>query len=321
MLLLAGGPAVGFYAYQAAQRYVAGGILFVAPFRGDHFFAEGGAVDDIRAVFPGAALAGRGRAVITRGDRQVLSPVTFCDAAYFNMHFMNFTEGGPWHADEEDASLIILNEALAWYLFGGGNIVGMTVNVGAEFYRIAGVVRQGGDYMAWLPGSGPGLPVNMMYVRQDNAIDAMADARYLIEGRLFHRLSDYAVVDMDRYIGSIAMRHRILLYGLWLYIAALLAMAAQRRGAGQALPLWAALAFCIWVPAMGAVDVLHWLPHSFSNMGTLPPDVYLSYGIRRASQLNSIANYAWLAAAAAAVNLSFTLTLSKNPKYIGNLHL
>ena len=214
MLLVVGSLALGFYAYQAASRYFAPDVVFVAPFRGDDYFS----VDNIR-IIPNASLENRGRVTISRNDRRVITPVIFCEADYFSLHIKNFIEGAPWPESENDVPNIVLNEALAWYLFGGIDIVGLTVRVDDEFHRVTGVVRQSGNaYMAWLPiGTTRTQPIRVtaMYLMPHpySPINARAEAVSLLGNR---NISEYAIVDINQYIENMHMRHRVLLYAVWL---------------------------------------------------------------------------------------------------------
>ena len=323
MLLLAGGLAVGFYTYQAAGRYLSGNILLITPTRGDvQFYPEDR--ENIKDIFPDGTLVSRSHMTISHGDRQTAASVIFCDAGYFSVYFMDFIEGGPWDAAEDDIPLIILSESLAWYLFGGRDVTGLMVRAGDGFYRIAGVVRQDWEHMAWLTQRNRPVNITAIYIRSHayNPVDTPAYARYLLEDRLFRRLPDYAIVDINRYVESIGIRHRILLYGVWLYILILLINILKKtprkyeiNDLKKAVPLLAGICMCIFA-LTGVNRIILWLPHlsdphlsvfaSLSNVGLLPPEIYLSYGLRQVGQLNSYGNYAWIIGAVGLVHLIFS---------------
>jgi len=320
ILLVSGGLVVGFYVYRAAGRYLAQDMMFIAPFGFDGHVLY---TDDIRDV-PGMGLIleNRSNMLISRGDRYAAAQVIFCDAGYFLLHFFNFIEGGPWHTAEEDSHVIILNESLAWYLFGGRDVTGLTVDISNISYSIIGVVQQGGAiHMAWLPLGTMSLPVTSIYFRPYpyNPIDARAQVNRLFENLPF---SGYVIVDINRYVESINMRHKILLYMVWLWIMALLIWTAQkmmrRRKKLTALLVAAVVGTALLA---GVYDILVWLPNlanpdvsiivSLSNINVLPPEASLPYGIRRASQFNRYANYAWIAGSVGLANLVFLLQAEK----------
>ena len=307
MLLLILGLAIGSYAYLTAGRYVAQDIVFVAPFGGDAIYHF--SVVDTEAIY--TTPVGRGRLKISRGDRRVSTSVMFCEASYFELEFKNFIEGNPWHSSEKDTPVIILNEALAWYLFGGDNITGLTVEIENIFYRITGVIRQeGNEYMAWLPIS-KDMEVTAVYLKPYpfNRISARTAALELLQCRT---RSDYAVVNVNRYIESIGVRQRILLYVVWLYLVLVLIKAL--KGFKKLIPLIIRVLVII-----SAYDILLWLPNLadpdvsliayLSNTGVMPIERYLSQGMERLSILNHYANFAWITGFVALLNLGFCLRM------------
>jgi len=162
---------------------VLGGSLIVG--FADYIEAERRLMPEI--ILDEEVLISHGSAYISVSDRWAYSPIIFCDTYYFQINFLHFIEGSHWHESEEELPLIILNEALAWYLFGGKNITGLTVNMGGYFYRIIGVVREGSNYMAWMPSN-----------------------------------NGYIEIEANRSVAGMGVLHRILLYAIWLYIMVML---------------------------------------------------------------------------------------------------
>ena len=307
-LLVLGGIALGFYAYQEALRYAPRDVIFTAPFRGEGFFN----IEILREE--NVSLESRGRQMISRGGRQAVSHVIYTDAEYFRLQSMNFIEGAPWFEEEENS--IVLNEALAWYLFGGNNIAGLSVGIGDGIYRIGGVVRQREtEYMAWLPLNDRNSSVSAFFfnIYPHNALDARWEVYRLLENRV---IADYAVVDVNSYVENMGIRHRFLLYAVWLFI--LIALVRRfweyKSNHKKSLPLLLPAGFALFV-LTGIHDIILWLPNpadphasffvSISNMGLLPPDVYLSYGMRLLSRLNRLGNIALAAGGLGFVNLIF----------------
>ena len=310
MLLALGALAVGFYLYQSSGRYLQRDMLFVVPLRAD---GQDLLTDDVRQI-PGIFLESRGSIPVSRGDIRSVSEIIFCNAGYFSLHFMNFIEGGPWHDLEDDRNIIVLNEALAWYLFGGNDITGLTVELTDGPYSVIGVVRLGGArHMAWTPVSDRSLPVSAMYFRPYpyNPLNARTEAVRLLDE---HYIFDFAIVDINRFVESIKVRYRILLYSMWLWIV-LLMLQTGIKGEKKwllvaAIPIAGAVFF-------GIYDILTWLPNianpdisltgTLSNIGELPPDSLFPYGVYRLSFVNRIANYVWVAGTAGFLNLVFIL--------------
>ena len=286
-LLLAASFAIGLYAHHAAGRYLVRDSLLIMP---------------PNSYISNAALAEKSRIIITKGERQTYSPVIFCNPAYFSIHFMHFIEGGPWHISENQSQLVILNEALAWYLFGGGDITGLTVEIEGTFFQIIGVVRQGAEYMAWLPNGGRSTAATSMYLRQEDYFPISELA--------------YTIIDVNRYIESIGQRFRLLLYIILIY---LLVIFVQK---GKATPvLWVGAAICL-VMLTSVNEFLLWLPNlsggisavfaDLTNVGVLPSERYLSYGFKRMGWLNGLANFAWVIGIVGVFNLIFAGVMVKD---------
>lgn len=280
-LLLTASLAVAFYTHRAAGRYLVSNTLAIIPY--NHFDAAD------------AATAEQNNITITKGDRQVSSIAIFCNPAYFDIHFMHFIEGGPWHIVENQSQLVILNEALAWYLFGGADITGLTVEIDSTFFQIIGVVRQSAEYMAWLPNGSRNQPPTSLYLHRDYYAPIPEQI--------------YTSIDVNRYIESISQRFRILFYMMLLYLLAIFVQKAK------ATPhWWIGVAVCLTM-FININDFILWLPNlsggiavvfsDLTNIGVLPPERYLSYGLRQIGRLNSFANYAWVVGLIGVINLFF----------------
>lgn len=61
--------------------------------------------------------------------------------SFFDFHPMEILSGSYLRADAQ-ANQVVLDELLAWLLFGGSNVAGMEVEIGGQPYEIMGVVRQ-----------------------------------------------------------------------------------------------------------------------------------------------------------------------------------
>ena len=277
--------------------------MFVAPFRGGISIPE---------AHPDAILTSRGHALVRFDERQAFTPVIFCDAGYFEIHFMNFIEGGPWHESEADIPFIVLNDRLAWYLFGGLNVTGMYVRIGDEFFRIIGIVNQYDEYMAWLPRINSDMDITSMYIPTDSPIDTFAEVHGILE-------NGFAIVDINRYVESIRIRHRILLYCIWFWIMILLFLKA--KDAFLLIPFAGGIAVAIMLLA-GINNILLWMPNfldpsttvlgTLSNIGLLPPEAYLPYGLRMIRMLNYYGNFAWAAGTIGLINLIFCNDIKKH---------
>ena len=338
LFILLGSIGVGIYAHSAAGRYFAPDVIFIAPMLNEsHLHWSMDNVNTLRWQFLDYSFSAesRGNAFLASSTHRVSTTVVYTDAAYFNIHFLDFIDGNRWL---EDANAIVLNEALAWRLFGGSRIAGAYVTINDRPYTVAGVVRQGprgvGEYMAWMPrDTSPfPLPVTALYVLANNynLVDIYAHTRGnagMLRGQ-FRNPDDYAIININRYIEAIGLRARIFMYILWLYILVLLIrVCINKRGKlnlqkvlSFILPV-AGILLAVYVLFTGMGEVLYWLPNlslpgtsvltSFTNIGILPPDGYLPFGLRRLAELNRLGNIAWIVGAVAFVNLIFCTAILK----------
>ncbi|MDR1664435.1 MAG: ABC transporter permease [Clostridiales bacterium] len=319
MLLILGGLCAGLYVSRAAGQYFAKGVLFAAP--NDNGEQSRFVLADIRAArenFPVLSPEGRGALTIKANQRELNTPVTYCDADYFSIHFMDFIEGAPWFAEDQEAPLVILNESLAWYLFGGGFVTGMTVEMEGALYRITGVVRQDGapqdSYRAWLPFNAARRNVlTGLYYKPDayNPVDAYADVR-----RMLSHLNreDYTVTDINRYVGNMDIRLKVLLTMTWAYVLFFLLRGRVKRKKTKWLyPAAVAAVALLMVP--NALDIVNWLMDLpdlkadlfavISNAHTLTLESSLPYSLQKICRYNRCANYACVMSLFGLINLSF----------------
>jgi hypothetical protein len=281
----------------------------------------------------------RGKVGVDVPGKQALADAVFTDSMYFMLHHMDFVAGGAWFGWNYER-FIVLNEALAWRLFGGLDAVGLTVWVHEQPFTVCGVVRQekraDGNARVWLPmeagvALGIGSVVSAFYIQAHdyNEVDIVIHARQLVQGHPYGHPEGYAIVDVNRYAESMGVRMNVLLclIGLviciWLFISAF-GIADKNRALAVLYGLFgAAIAVLLilgindilqWLPAMGNPDTKVSLFEVFTNIGVLPPDYYLSYGLARLGRFNIIVNFAWVVSAVGLVGLLVLFFHRRNPK-------
>jgi len=334
LLILIGALVVGMYAHVAARRYFAKDTIFIAPLLNEsHLHLNMDNVDALERQFISYSFSAESRRslAISSSTQTALSTVVYTDTVYFSIHFMEFSDG----SHRQDGSVIIINEALAWRLFGSGDIIGLTVEINQLPYTVTGVVRQDsrgrGEYMAWIPreASPASLPVTALYIRAHsyNMVDVEVETRRMLTN-LYRNPASYAIVDINRYVEAISIRSRVLMYTVWVYVILLLIRLViakitalvqknmkMREVLGLILPMLGVF-LAAYVLFTGINDILYWLPNlanpntvawrSITNVGQLPPDGYLSFGLRQLAMYNRIGNWAWAVGAIAFVNVLFS---------------
>jgi hypothetical protein len=329
MLLLAGSLIAGFYAYAAAGRYFARDVIYIAPKRNEErMFFTPTDVELLQVSFPAYTITpvSRGGAWLASSSREASATVIYTTASYFQKHAMDFIEGK--HGAENS---MVINEALAWRLFGAAeNITGLTVRFSDETYQITGVVRQGSEYTAWLPlAGGASFPVSSLYILP-NYPDPLAEtqARAMLSSHLHVNPEEYIVADINRFVESINIRHKILLYIVW--FAALIFFLVKIKNERLQLVvkyhqlklifLILGVCLCFYV-LFGINEIFLWLPNlsaqsrpifqTITTVGMLPPDTYLSAGMLRVAQLSRFANYVFIIGIIAVFNILFFLSGKK----------
>ena len=313
------GLSIAFYSYWSAGRYFARDVLYIAPFlneTGLHFHPED--VDILSRVFPGYTFSPqkRGNIRIATSFQEASSVIFYVNTSYFQMNNMNFIEGSVWRSNSAE-NVMVINEALAWRLFGTvRDITGMTAWVGDTPHTIGGVVRQPHNtnnlYTVWMSytQSSPQMLVTTLFVRPASPDPlAIVSIREMVLTYLNQNPDYYSIVDINRFIESIGVRFRILLYLFWCIILVMVMKTVRK------ILLAGACAFLLIL--WGVNDILTWLPNfmepeislfrSISMIGAMPPEGYLLGGLRRIAGFSRNTNYAFIAVLVGYVNLMFGL--------------
>jgi len=345
VLFFIGAMCLGLLAYYRAGGYFVRDVVYVAPnLNESHLFFDVDNVMRLHEAFPDYLIipVGRGQVNVSTSERHALADTVFTDSAYFMLHHMNFIEGGAW-IGWTDKRTIVLSEALSFRLFGGFNVVGLTVFIQDLPYVITGVVRQeqqtNGVERAWMPidvrtitalyieanmCESKSWPIDVrtitaLYIRpyDHNEVNTPIHVQQMLQGYLFSNPAYYVMVDLNYYVESINIRMRILLYMSWLILGIWLLL-TERLFRTDRNPRFVIILFGVALLVFaiaGTQGILQWLPAlsdesmslftRFTNVGLLPSEEYISYGMVRLMHLNRLANYAWIAGAITFVNIIF----------------
>jgi len=326
LLLLIGAVGVGLVAYHRAGGYFSRDVVYVAPrLNESRLFFSAENITGLHEAFPGYLIvpSGRGRAEINHPGRQVSADVVFTDSRYFMLHHMDFITGSAWTGCIND-HVIVLNEALAWRLFGGVDVVGLTVFVQERPYVVIGVVRQepraDGGERALIQLVTETVTALYILPHEHNEVNTPIHVRQMLQWFLFVNPGEYVMVDLNRYVESMGVRVRVLLSLAWLVLGIKLlrtglTYTTENKKSRMIFLLnnISGMVLLFFV-GLGIYDVLQWLPalggeavsffEVFTNIGTLPPEGYMSYGMVRLSGFNRLVNYAWIVGAVGLVNLT-----------------
>jgi len=306
----------GFWASAAAGRYVRPGVIVVMPVINEprHMFTptdiENAAID-----FEGFIALGNVSSMPVVGNETASAHVNRAGRDYFNMVFMHFTNGGPWHND--NAHTAVICESLAWALFGSIDVLGLTVRIGGELYVVSGIVQSSdagvADGFAWVPRGSAACGGNALYLRPDvyNPITAYLSAADMLTN-MNRRAQDFTITDVNAFVDSIALRMRVLLGLTGLMVIFIAAKLTYRMIRGSETTIdWVvsgvAVLVCIgvtvfmlphvtmdlWVPAFAGDGALGYA-RLFFNVGLLAPRQYLPGNLTMLYDFNLRANVAFV---------------------------
>jgi len=342
MLIIVGCLMSGFYFYNRAKQYFASDITYIAPLLNEnHLHFNMAQVETLERAFYDTTIVAksRGSALVSASMQAATTRIIFSNSSYFAVHALDFIEGGHWHGIESSNSIVI-NQALAWRLFGATeDIVGLPIWMEEQVFTVTGVVRQTSDdrYLAWMPaGSSPAdMPVTALYILSHDYNPLMPYmAQDAIRRHINRNPNDYAIVNINRFIESMNIRNQMLLSIIWVIILVYLVRWAWRLVEsgrikafkdfkGLLLPL-VGISLCVYA-LWGINDILMWLPNlsnpntslftSISTVGILPPEGYLSYGLLRLGRLSRYVNYAFIAGLAGLFNVIFCLHFNKESEH------
>ena len=86
-----------------------------------------------------------GSATVVSDKANGSTPITAVGGEFFDFHPMRLLSGSYISEDDMMKDKVILDEELAWFLFGGTDLTGMTLNVGGLTLQVGGVVARETD--------------------------------------------------------------------------------------------------------------------------------------------------------------------------------
>ena len=323
---------VGFFAQREAGRLYADNIIFIAPLYEDtnlHFTPS--ELENIRINFPNYEIVtSTSVSAVFRGSvMQVRGDIIFTSPGYHNIQLLTLLEGA---RPQGYTNSVLLSEQLAWRLFGGLNVTGLSVWLGSEPYVVSGVAlgSQTG-YTAWIHASAaPGMSVSSLYVRLPwhNDADAFGVPRELL-ANTGRNPNEFAILDINRYVEAIGMRNGIVILLIWFIgivfavwkLAELAPRIAARENLQAGVPKTVVAACFVLVAAFvlfsGVNELILLLPNlSLQDVSLvdfvfgwfdMPPFHVVSPAFLRLVELNSRVNLIFFGSLVVILNLLVTL--------------
>jgi hypothetical protein len=218
-----------------------------------------------------------GSGFLRAGYSTAFSRIIYTNSDYFSLRNFSFLSGGGWILEQENANVILLNEILAWRLFGSNDVVGEEIYLFGEFYTIIGVVEQ----------ESAEANENVAYIPLNPAIGARSISSILLQPSNYDRLGthdiireflfesgrnerDYYITDLSGYIGNIVLNFNILLFIVGVYAMVVLTLNFYKLLRynpinKKTLPKLAVLLVVVVIGIVLAVRIISfefWIPHS-----------------------------------------------------------
>ena len=147
------------------------------------------------------AYSAEGTMTVTGPRGNATAPVLGVGGDYFVFHPLELISGTYISGDDLMHDRVVLDEALAWKLFGGTDVAGLEVLIGGEPWPVAGVVRREEDFATQKAYSGDGA-LYMAFDRlsaeqkvQTYEIVCVDPISGFISGIVEERFKDCAVVE------------------------------------------------------------------------------------------------------------------------------
>ena len=104
------------------------------------------------------AYSGEAKLTVTGDHGQAEARVTGVGGNFFLFHPLQLRSGSYISENDMMQDRVVLDEALAWQLFGGPDVAGMTVYIQEQPFYVAGVIRRENDFASREAyGDGPGM--------------------------------------------------------------------------------------------------------------------------------------------------------------------
>lgn len=251
---------------------------------------------------------------------KTLANVTSTNENYKEFNYFDYIEGYFWTGPTKD-KVIVVNEALAWKMFGTVYVVGNYLIINGSKFRIIGIVK---DYGNALNGYNAWIPINAIDTSDQTQIENLyilpnqynkAISRNQVKQIFFYigrNEADFHISDMNRFIDSISNRYKTIYCFFGIIIILLIIKTIYRLIRGYILKkvktskfialllLYIISIFIIWTftyndfwnisTAQGFKDYID----VFFNRKALSNTSYLSYNVFYLSKLNDYANAMFL---------------------------
>jgi len=183
------------------------------------------------------AYSARGKLTISSDRGSSEANAIGVGASFFLFHPLRLRSGSYISGDDLMDDRVVLDEILAWQLFGGYDVAGQTVTIGGKPFLVAGVVRREDDFAtekAYLDGAGFFLSYSAFHSLTEQgitcyeivlpdpisgfAMNVMKNSFSVGKGEMVENSARYSLKNLFRVIGSFglrSMRNNGVIYPYW----------------------------------------------------------------------------------------------------------
>ena len=321
-----------------AQKFISHDTFFITPIINDNkFYFNDDDINVIKATVKTDNLVYTylSSGVVSYGSYNIYSRIVYTNSDYFLIHNTLLTHGGRWF--NENDNVIVINESLAWQLFGSVNIVGNDIFVSGIPFTVVGVITQNriskGDSVAYLPGiyqdpiypSRDGLTFSSIILKASeyNRLSTGNDIIRVIES-IGRNTRDYYITDINSYLYNMSLNYKLLIFIIGIYAGAIIIintykLITSNQPNKKNITILTVLlvldilfiyllilniTFDILIP-YGDGSRLYEIIRMITNHGFLPYPEYLTKGLQIISRLNMYANISLIVGVVALFNFMF----------------
>ena len=146
----------GIVASSAAEKYIDKDVFYIAPLlSGGGYYFTLDELEELQVACPLTQLSymSFGSGLIAYDSTEVYTKIIYSGGDGFSLNNIRFRSGGAWANGLNNT--VVINDSLAWQLFGSLDAVDKSVYVADKLYNVAGVARQEyvskDDCCAYLP--------------------------------------------------------------------------------------------------------------------------------------------------------------------------
>lgn len=194
-----------------AGRYIAKDVFYLAPVLNDaQYYFSTEDLEELQAACQPLSVAAisLSSSMVDSGNFSAYSKIIYTDSPLFALNNIQFSSGAGWPAHQKNDNLAVINESLAWQLFGSLDAVDKTIAVDGKVCAVAGVTTQKeisrDDCAAYLPQDWQQISAVFIQVDNYNKLGSALEIEVWLES-IHKDKRDYFITDMNSYLENVPL--------------------------------------------------------------------------------------------------------------------